>query len=73
MFSEGLDIVTGNQLTYDSNKDVNQVLNIVTTETKENNGLISFLAYSLPPIGLIIILWGIIVPFRKVEEEELEG
>ncbi len=71
LWGEGLQIESGNQLTYADNGDLNQTLDIYTTQTKENDGLVAFMAWALPPIGLIIILWGIIVPFKPLEEEEI--
>ena len=69
LFAEGLDIQTGTQLDYD---DTNSLLegttNIYTTQTKENDGLVSFMAYFFPYLGFIIILWGIIVPFKVLEK-----
>lgn len=71
LFSEGLDVQTGIQLTYASNGDVNQAIDIFTTQTKENDGLVAFMSYFLPALGLILIFWGIIIAFKPLEQQRL--
>ncbi len=72
LWDEGLDIETGNQLTYAGNGDLNQTLDLFTNQNKDNDGLVAFMAYALIPIGFVIVLWGIIVQFKPLEEEKIE-